>query len=405
MASRPPAVSPLTPLATPPVADTLAQLHRLLASPHFRSSRRCSALLQHVVTAAIDRRPEHLKERVIGAEVFGREPDYDTNQDAVVRNAAAEVRKRLAQYYLESGHEEELRIDLPAGSYLPEFHPPAPRPAPPLPPRHARRWLTAAALVAAGLGAGLVLPRLSRHSPPQPTALDLFWAPVAAAPGDAQILLGQSRGFSYIRSIPTRPNGEPDLPASVPSTELQPMRDRFFWIGDSFCLARINAAIAARGKSSRFRGSAVTPYSEVRGHAAVLIGYFNNAWTERLTRGLRYSLGKNGVLPQGVRDAQAQGEFRWKVQRDAQGWLGEEDYAIVSRFFSPQTEQIVVAAGGIGHFGTMAAGDFISNDAYFREAVRTAPAGWEGRNMQFVLRVRIADGSPSPPEVLAAHFW
>lgn len=390
------------------MAEILAQLHRLLGSTHFRNSRRCQSLLKHVVTAALEGRNDRLKERVIGAEVFGREPDYDTNQDAVVRNAAAEVRKRLAQYYLEPGHDSELRIDLPPGSYLPEFNLPAhPLPAPlgvPT-PRRLRRAFVSTALVGVGVLAGLALAALFRPPAPVPTALDAFWAPVVAAPGDAQILLGQSRGYSYIRSVLPRPNGEPDLPASVPASQLAPMRDRFVWVGDSFSLARINAALGARGKTSRFRGSAVTPYSEVRGHAAILIGVFNNAWTERLTAGLRFSLGKDGVLPSGVRDSQARDTLRWKVQRDGHGWLGEEDYALVSRFYSPQTEQVVVAAGGIGHFGTMAAGDFVSHPAYFREAVRSAPAGWEKMNMQFVLRVRIADGSPSPPELLAAHYW
>jgi hypothetical protein len=32
-------------------------------------------------------------------EVFGRSPDYDTAEDPVVRLRAADVRKRLAQYY------------------------------------------------------------------------------------------------------------------------------------------------------------------------------------------------------------------------------------------------------------------------------------------------------------------
>ena len=42
----------------------------------------------------------------------------------MVRTTAAEIRKKLAQYYLEPGHENELRVLLPQGSYLPEFRPP-----------------------------------------------------------------------------------------------------------------------------------------------------------------------------------------------------------------------------------------------------------------------------------------
>lgn len=384
----------------------VAQLHRLLASSHFRNSKRCQSLLKHVVTASVEGRPDLLKERVIGAEVFGREPAYDTNQDAVVRNAAAEVRKRLAQYYLEAGREVELRIELPPGCYVPEFHLPAlPALAAPV-PRRGRRLALCAALVAAGVLAGLGISLLFRPAPPEPTELDAFWAPILSAPGEAQILFGQSRG-RYVSSgqLPTLASGELDTRAAIPAARLEPMRDRYLWMGDSFCLARINAGLATRGKATRFRGSAVTPYADVRGQAAVLIGIFNNDWTTRLTAGQRFSLVRVSEEVRGVRDALHPNELKWKMERGAQGWLGEEDYALVSRFYSPQTEQVVVAAGGIGHFGTMAAGDFIANAAYFREAVRSAPAGWEKRNMQFVLRVRLADGSPSPPELLATHFW
>ena len=67
---------------------------------------------------------EPLKERTLGVEVFGRAPDYDTNLDPVVRTTAVEIRKRIAQYYHEEGHQNEIRIDFPAGSYLPEFRMP-----------------------------------------------------------------------------------------------------------------------------------------------------------------------------------------------------------------------------------------------------------------------------------------
>ena len=93
------------------------QLDKILNSLQFRSSKRCSVFLRHVVEHAAENHLESLKERSLGIEVFGRDPDYDTNQDPVVRSTAGEVRKRLAQYYLEEGHRDEIRISLPAGSY------------------------------------------------------------------------------------------------------------------------------------------------------------------------------------------------------------------------------------------------------------------------------------------------
>ena len=97
------------------------QLVRVLESGHFRTSKRCQALLRYVVEAYLENRADRVKERTIGIEVFQRHPDYDTNQDSVVRTTAAEIRKKLAQYYLEPAHQHELRLLLPQGSYLPEF--------------------------------------------------------------------------------------------------------------------------------------------------------------------------------------------------------------------------------------------------------------------------------------------
>jgi hypothetical protein len=64
---------------------------------------------------------ESLKERVIGSELFGRPPAYETGEDAVVRVAASDVRKRLRQHYSRYGATSEFRINLPLGSYIPEI--------------------------------------------------------------------------------------------------------------------------------------------------------------------------------------------------------------------------------------------------------------------------------------------
>src|SRR3984957_16592701 len=109
------------------------QLERILANPLFKNSKRYPNLLRYVVEHTLEGSPGELKERTLGVEVFGREPNYDTNADPVVRATAGEIRKRIAQYYHEHGRENEIRIDLSPGSYVPEFELPAPYPAP-LPP-------------------------------------------------------------------------------------------------------------------------------------------------------------------------------------------------------------------------------------------------------------------------------
>src|SRR6185312_2953036 len=88
-------------------------------------SRRYSSLLRYVVEHGLDNTGEPPKERTIGFDVFGRNPAYDTNSDPVVRTTAAQLRRRIAQYYLQAEHAGELEISLPPGGYQPEFRWPA----------------------------------------------------------------------------------------------------------------------------------------------------------------------------------------------------------------------------------------------------------------------------------------
>lgn len=97
------------------------ELERILASPQFRNSKRHSCFLRLVVEETLDGNSGQLKERTVGVRVFGLDPAYDTSTNPVVRVSAGELRKRLVQYYHAPDHGGELQIDLPPGSYVPEF--------------------------------------------------------------------------------------------------------------------------------------------------------------------------------------------------------------------------------------------------------------------------------------------
>ena len=87
----------------------------------FRGSHRSGQFLKYIVDQSIAGHFESLKERVIGMELFGRSPSYDTGEDAIVRVTASDVRKRLLQHYGKYGTPSEFRLRLPLGSYIPEI--------------------------------------------------------------------------------------------------------------------------------------------------------------------------------------------------------------------------------------------------------------------------------------------
>lgn len=96
-------------------------LGEILTDTAFSGSRRSQEFLTHVVECALAGQWERLKERSLGIDVFSRNPSYDTGGDSIVRVTASDVRKRLLHYYSECPETQAFRIEIPAGSYIPEF--------------------------------------------------------------------------------------------------------------------------------------------------------------------------------------------------------------------------------------------------------------------------------------------
>ena len=408
-------ITPLDPQAPPPELIR-RHLDHLLASPHFRNSKRSQLLLKYVVDAYLEGSLDRVKERIIGREVFHRNPDYDTNADSVVRTTAAEVRKRLAQYYQDSGHDSEIRLTLPQGSYAPDFRqcPAASATAPALEEaRRARplRWWVAGGLAVAGVAAGVYAIPAMRVS-----ALDRFWMPLLDDPAEAVICIEQPlRIYRFVGPRMDQLNqamvGSPAAPpadagsredSSVRLSELLPTGEQYFTYGDLMASVRLGEMFSRRHKPFQVLGDRLTAYKDLRGRPAVLLGQFNNVWTNGLTSGLRYYLEKNSAARSyEVRDRQNGNKVIASLARLNRS----EDYAIVSRILDVATEKTVVSVSATTFFGTLAAGDFLTHNNYMQEAFQSAPAKWWKKDVQVVIRSRMIGGMPGPPKMVALHFW
>jgi hypothetical protein len=104
------------------IAAVRSHLQDVLSSDAFMGGHRAQRFLQLVVEHALAGELDCLRERMLGAEMFGRPVDYDTGNDAVVRVKASDVRRRLTQYYQSLTTPPVVQIELPAGSYAPQFH-------------------------------------------------------------------------------------------------------------------------------------------------------------------------------------------------------------------------------------------------------------------------------------------
>lgn len=418
----PPATSGWLPRTEADSAAVRVQLERVLASPVFSRSQRCPSFLAYVVEQTLEGHADQLKERNIGVDVFGREPDYDSNADHVVRSTAGEVRKRLAQYYLDPQHEGEIRIEVHAGSYIPEFQLPAEAVAHGVaavefggradsettatnPRRRAQLWwFSIVVLVAASAVAALSL-RARPEAVPL-TALDRFWGPVLGSQSPVFVCIGNREW--PIPGDQEPPDADPmNANPKLTVADAHSIRSQIVHVGDAITLSRLVGLLQTRGSQYRVQTRSTTAFSDLRRGPSILIGAQNNDWTLRLSRNLRFSFERleDAVDTSIIRDRQDPAHDEWSVAFLRPYVELTKDYAIVSRVQDANTEQTAVIVGGIGYWGTLAAGEFLTTAAHMKKLEAYAPPDWENMNVQVVLSTDVIGGSSGPPKVLAAHFW
>ncbi|HSY02030.1 MAG TPA: hypothetical protein VK819_07740 [Acidobacteriaceae bacterium] len=394
------------------------QLERLLGNPHFSHSRRFPSFLRFVVEQTLSGQMDALKERTLGIEIFGRDADYDTASDPIVRVTAGEIRKRIAQYYQEPGHENELRVSLPSGSYVPQFHwpnaaggeaavqaletvVPVPVEAPvveTLPPVRRRRpvlLVTAGLVVAAILGAAAVL--LWQYAE-RPVSVDAFWSPVLNGSDPVLFCIADQNQYS---AIALRDAADPSKQITLQDNLTAVVID------DLSPIVRIAGILQSNGKKYSLRGEGATNLMDLRNGPTVFVGAFDNAWTLRLTKGLRYHFANNADMSQfRIVDSSGTDQNRWVVNRlEQMSTKNYRDFAIIARFTDPTTGKPAIVVAGVGRGGTIAAGEFLTDPSNLAQLQRIVQGGGGKKNMELVLSTQVIDDESGTPKVEATYFW
>ena len=378
-----------------PAERVREELSRVLSSHEFRSSKRSQDFLRYVVEHALAGEADVLKERTIGIEVFGRPVSYDPSDDATVRVKAGEVRKRLGLYYSDQGAQNPIRIELPSGTYVPEFHPhvgtvasaPQPGPEPKPAPVSRPRWrpLALAGLVLLAAGAVWFMGR------PASTVLDQFWAPVLEGKQPVQVCAAFVPVWNF----------EQHAPGPARPEDYIPLPDQFVGGGDLLATSRLTAMLTRLKRPYRVRVGNDVAFADLRNGPAILVGYSYTRWRD-ISAQLRYFI--DGTRrPIGITDNG--NPTQWTLPDLPPDRHTSEDYAIVSRVFHPDTHAMLVEIAGILQYGTDAAGDLVTNPDLMAEALHDAPAGWQSKNLQIILHVKVMSGAPTAPRVVKTYFW
>jgi hypothetical protein len=147
--------------------------------------------------------------------------------------------------------------------------------------------------------------------------------------------------------------------------------------------------------------ASTTTLTDMREHPVILIGAYNNEWTQRFQNDLRYRFAadpaRNIYDSMNPATTWARPTYLPATQAD--------DFAIVARFHSKLTDNLVVLIAGIGTNGTEVATQFVTNPRYMDLLNQQMSKSLASKNVEVVLKVKVIDGKSGAPSIDALYVW
>lgn len=376
------------------------ELRRIVQSKLFSSSPKKIRFLEFIAEQTFQGNSEKLNEYLIGTEVYDRGTDFDQQKDPIVRVQAHEIRRLLKKYYDEEATGSRVRMDLPAGHYVPVFTrtepengaeaataPASPDPKPeivPPTPNRANRLLVSLTIILAALCALLSI-QLARRStaatspPPQHAAaalspnLDWFWHPFlppAAAPliviPNHPLLRAAHGGDSEqtIKSGHEIPKASlPEFRDTIHFRELKrfifvPSLTDFTSVGETLGLVDLCEMFFRVGDSCPVSQSRLVDFEQIKNNNTILLGG-NQSWSGRVFLNVEGFHFQDGVI---LNNSPQTGEKPlYKPEFDPVTNELTRDYALVLMLPNEKKENRVLLIYGIYTQGSQAAIEFLTS--------------------------------------------
>ena len=376
-----------------PLFEKRGELRRILGNKLFSNSPKKTRFLEFVCEQTFVGNGDKLNEYQIGVEVYERGVDFNPQKDPIVRVQAYEIRRLLKRYYEQEGNTSPIRMELPAGHYIPVFtrnnseHEAAPEESTAFLTASERQrtgrlpWtLTAVFGLLCVVLAGLLSLSWSRRSVQPaartaslPESLQWFWQPFLGSAEGPLItipnhpLLRAAHDGDSPQTIATgheiAKSNLPEFRDTIHFHELKrfifvPSLTDFTSVGETLGVVNLCAMFSSVGQRCRVQQSRLANLDEIKRYNTILLGG-NQAWSGRVFLNREGFQFQGGIIFNRKPKPGEQNEY--KPEFDSVTNHLTRDYALVLMLPNQTKDKRILLIYGIYTQGSQAAIEYLTN--------------------------------------------
>jgi hypothetical protein len=427
----------------PSKAEVRETMRRILASRHFVNAPTKQRFLRLICESYLNGRASELNEYMIGCELYDRDESYNPALDPIVRVGAHGLRKRLEAYYKGEGQDDEIILEIPHGSYAPNFIRRAapqevPEPAKEAPDasglrafieKYSKTLLNLLVLSLMVITITLAysntqLRRQSKASAQSREAPDVFkpaWGTFLKDGNPALLVLGNPSVYRFWH--PTDPTSLSKMRVDLsleearvmgdtlgrerlvvnnsPSPQLMLSYDEYACLGETIGLYRLTGLFNKMGKNLTLKQSRRLVAEDLKNHDAILLGsnwvkewVGNTPIRKCFTSGPAASISDQNLLPGDERE--------YVAKYDEETGKLIEDFALIVVKPGITERKTVMIVAGTRSEGTQAAVEFLTDEHYMADLNQRFHRilGAFPKYFQVLLKVSVDNGIPTDISVV-----
>jgi hypothetical protein len=140
--------------------------------------------------------------------------------------------------------------------------------------------------------------------------------------------------------------------------------------------------------------------------SCILLGRFSQEWMARLGTDLELRFRKDPAHAlRWIEDASEPAHRTWAIPLSTPDNQLDYDYAVISRIKDKTMGRWWIGVAGLTGIGTIVANRILINPQAMASIGTHFPPGWEQRNIQVLLEIKLLNGNPGDIRVVTVKSW